>query len=309
MPEEESRLPDEKSNAMKKIFQSSGLPSDEAVKSAEVIIAAQLLNFKEQQKSAVPEEPKLEVKAVASYGFSFLWDFLILIVIIVVMRGFIALPFQVSGHSMEPNLHDEEHIYVDLITPRVSGYERGEVVVFTPPVTKMVDIAGPMCWKNKLVNMVYPQGENPCSIQASYVKRIIGIPGDTVEIKGGHVYVTPQNGTKTEVKEAFLSEENKGKTCIPANNCQSEATLNGQKYTVPEGQYFMLGDNRTGSSDARAWQTTAFVPKDQIAGIVRSVFYSPQPFILGQPTDLFARLKAFIKGFSGVRVVHEENLL
>ena len=112
----------------------------------------------------------------------------------------------VDGSSMEPTLHNAERLLVSKLTYRFGDPQRGDVIIFPPPAQ-------------------YNTGED-------FVKRIIGLPGDTVEIKtGGTVYINGQALSEPYVKD-------------PALNPFPE-TL------VPEGSYFVLGDNRNDSLDSR----------------------------------------------------------
>lgn len=143
--------------------------------------------------------------------------------IFVVIYAFLFRPFQVNGQSMYPNYHNGEYILTNLITLKFSPIERGNVIVFESPTDKEKD----------------------------FVKRVIGTPGDVVSLKAGSVYINgKQLGESSYLASdvrtyggAFLSE---GKTA-----------------TVPDDNYFVLGDNRSFSSDSREW---GFVAKQKIIG-------------------------------------------
>lgn len=96
--------------------------------------------------------------------------------------------------------------------------------------------------RGDIVIFHYPDNE-----EELYVKRVIGLPGDTVEIKNGLVYI---NGSTTPLDEPYLSEE-------PVNSYGP--------YNVPEGHYFVMGDNRNRSWDSRFWQNT-YVEQEKIIG-------------------------------------------
>lgn len=100
-----------------------------------------------------------------------------------------------------------------------------------------------------------------------YIKRIIGMPGDTVKFEGGNVFLkTPEKTDFIELDERYLSIANKGKTFLPMDVKETE-------FNVPEGQYFTMGDNRNNSSDSRscfmscsAQNATHFVSRENIVG-------------------------------------------
>lgn len=143
--------------------------------------------------------------------------------IFVVIYAFLFRPFQVNGQSMFPNYHNGEYILTNLITLKIGKPTRGEVVVFQAPIDKEKD----------------------------FIKRVIGVPGDKVMLSGGSVYV---NGIKLD-ESNYLAPDVK----TYGGNFLSE----GNEVTVPEGNYFTLGDNRTASSDSREW---GFVPSSKLIG-------------------------------------------
>lgn len=135
--------------------------------------------------------------------------------IVLAINLFLAQPRTVHGQSMEPNLHENQRVIVDLVTYRVRGPERGEIIVLSLP----------------------ERSTDPL------IKRVIGLPGDTVEIKAGSVYVS---GTKLD--EPYLNQTTTGN--MPAQ-------------IVPEGHVFVLGDNRCCSNDSRYF---GMVPMENIVG-------------------------------------------
>ena len=131
--------------------------------------------------------------------------------------------FRIEGDSMEPNLHNGEYVLIDKVSYLLHPPERGDVVVFTPP-----------------------------NNERDYIKRVIGLPGDTVEIKGGQVYV---NGVVLD--EPYL--KNLIHTDMPAR-------------AVEKGRYFVMGDNRNNSSDSRAFGT---ITPQSIVGRAWLVYWPP----------------------------------
>jgi signal peptidase I len=135
----------------------------------------------------------------------------VLIALIVIL--FLYQPVRVEGTSMMPSLVDQERIFINKYSYRfgISEIGRGDTVVF---------------WF-------------PGDPSKSYIKRVIGIPGDTVEIMGGRVSV---NGIA--LTEPYVPEEYRDRVTI-------------ESMTVPEGEYFVLGDHRSSSNDSRTWGTVA----------------------------------------------------
>ena len=149
------------------------------------------------------------------------FNIVVIIAIVGGIRTFLVSPFQVEGSSMTDTLEDNEYIIINKLAYYIGDPERGDIVVFRPP-------------------------NEP---RKYYVKRVIGLPGDDVIIRGGYVYLQ-QAGSDEEIKidEPYLDERNQGHTYKhpPASGDTSE-----DRYTVPEGQYFVMGDNRQGSLDSR----------------------------------------------------------
>jgi signal peptidase I len=143
---------------------------------------------------------------------------------------FLFRPFQVDGSSMFPNYLNGEYLLTNIISLRVSEPHRGDVIVFNAP-------------------------PDPGKY---YIKRLIGLPGDSIVLKDGDVYL---NG-KLLNESAYLK---------PSVKTYGLAYFkDNQEIKVPTSDYFVLGDNREESSDSREW---GFVPKDQVIGISFFVYW------------------------------------
>lgn len=158
--------------------------------------------------AAYTQSPK---KKESSFLSEVIWFAVVAFVIVLPIRFFIAQPFIVSGASMETTFSTGEYLIVDQLTYRMQDPERGDVIVFR-----------------------YPR--NPSKF---FIKRIIGVPGDTVEIDG--TTVTIVNTTHPEgvvLDEPYISS-------MSAKDALTES--------LGEGEYFVMGDNRDSSSDSRDW--------------------------------------------------------
>ncbi|MBA7611640.1 Signal peptidase I S [subsurface metagenome] len=144
-----------------------------------------------------------------------LWPILLAVVIFLLLQTTVQ-SFEIHLPSMEPNIHEGQRILVSKITYRCREPQRGEVIILRPP-------------RN-------PEG-------TPYIKRIIGLPGETIEVKTGVVYV---NGSPLD--EPYTKE-------------QPSYTFGPQK--IPENEYFVLGDNRNNSNDSHNGWT---VPRQNIIG-------------------------------------------
>lgn len=146
------------------------------------------------------------------------------LVIYLLIHNFIAQPFEVEQDSMYPTVAAGEYVLIDKVSPRFSDYQRGDIVVFNPP-------AG------------YSEGGVP------FIKRVIGLPGDTVRLENGKVFVTPAGGVPVLLDEPYIRKDINGK---PEPTIPRDAQGTSQ-WTVPTGSYFVMGDNRTVSQDSRVF--------------------------------------------------------
>lgn len=167
----------------------------------------------------------------------FLWEtaeiVVIALLIVIPIRYFIFQPFFVRGQSMEPNFHDGDYLIVDELTYRFRSPQRGEVIVFK-----------------------YPQ--NPSQ---RYIKRIIGLPGEAVEVKGGSVFIEKEGQRVALGEMEYLFSE--------------VDTPGDIKVSLGKQEYFVLGDNRYASSDSRRWGT---LPREDIIGRVLLRAWPPSAF-------------------------------
>ncbi|GER88299.1 signal peptidase I [Dictyobacter vulcani] len=143
------------------------------------------------------------------------------LVIFLVVR-FVVQSYRVDGPSMQPGLVTNEFVMVNKLAYVFQEPERGDVVVFH--------------W--------------PKDVRQDFIKRVIGLPGDTVTIDREHVTVNGKLLTEPYISAPFNQE--------------------GQSWQVPAGQYFVMGDNRPVSDDSRSW---GFVPKDYMVGKAALVFW------------------------------------
>lgn len=165
--------------------------------------------------------------SVGNFILEFVQSIVLALSVFVLLYLFVAQPNQVQGSSMVPNFIDKEYLLTDKLTYQFSKPQRGDVVVFKAPSTEACS-------------------ENECE----YIKRIIGLPGDTVMVSGGQVYLNGQMLNQSFLPEDFATD--------PGAFCQE-----GVEVTVPEGQYLVFGDNRSHSRDGREFGP---IKKDLILG-------------------------------------------
>lgn len=156
-------------------------------------------------------------------NLKFIWEMakiiLIALAIVVPIRYFLFQPFFIRGISMEPNFENGDYLIIDEISYRFREPVRGEVIVFK-----------------------YPQ--NPSQ---KFIKRIIGLPGETVEVKDGNVSIYNEEGSKVLDESSYLISETTGSI----------------RTTLKDDEYFVMGDNRDFSFDSRRF---GILPKKEIIG-------------------------------------------
>ncbi len=175
------------------------------------------------------EEPVVPTPPTHSLGaLSLLRDIAISVVLAVVLIVFIYQPVKVEGTSMMPGLTDQERIFINKYTYKLGAgsIEREDLVVF----------------------------HYPYDPSQSYIKRIIGLPGDSIQIDNGTVYV---NGKKLD--EPYVPAEYRDHVPL-------------KKESVPADKYFVLGDHRSSSNDSRVW---GFVDRKEIYGKAVFVYWPP----------------------------------
>jgi len=159
----------------------------------------------------------------------FIWEVFKIVVIslaiIIPIRYFLIQPFFVKGASMEPNFDNGQYLVIDEISYRFNEPQRGEVVVFKYPLDP----------------------------SQHYIKRIIGLPGEGVEIRNGQVYI--YNPT---FPQGILLDES---AYLPPGT----VTRGEMRIKLGKDDYFVIGDNRGASSDSRQWGA---LPRDNIVGRV-----------------------------------------
>ncbi len=153
---------------------------------------------------------KNNLKNIAEFIWEMVQTALTVIIVVYLVKTFLFQLFIVDGQSMEPTLHDKEMLLVDKLSYHFRSPHRGEIVIFQKPGEPSVN----------------------------FIKRVIGLPGETVVIKNGKVYIKNSADANLEsIEEIYLSPD------TPTNG--------EEEVLVKENEVFVMGDNRTNSQDSR----------------------------------------------------------
>lgn len=156
--------------------------------------------------------------------FEIVETLILTLVIFLVIQTFVAQPYRVEQQSMQHTLEPDQYVLVDKLTPRFDDYSRGDIVVFDPPPA----------WLNGAQS-------------TPYIKRVIGLPGDVVEIHDGSVWV---NGTRLDEPYVY-------------GGAPTVTTADPSRWVVPAGDLFVMGDHRAESADSRVFGP---IPRSSVIG-------------------------------------------
>lgn len=177
-----------------------------------------------------PESPN----SISAHIIDFVQSLVLFGAIFAIIYLFIAQPHKVSGLSMYPTFNDGDYILTDKLSYRFGAPQHRDVIVL----------------------------KNPRNESQDFIKRIIGEPGDTVEVQGGKVFVNGKEDIETYLPKDVVTRD-------------GAFLREGQNYTVPANDYLVFGDNREHSSDSRSW---GLVARDEIVGKVFFRYWPPNTF-------------------------------
>lgn len=174
------------------------------------------------------------------------------VVMVIIIRFFLGEIRWIPSGSMKPTLIEGDRIFVERVSRFYATPKHGDVMVFYPPFEKLS--SKPAAVFERLTGFL-------CK-DVAYIKRVIGVPGDRIAIKRDEdgKYAVYRNGKRLE--EKYILDDYDYIPCSESMYCGP--------FTVPEGEYFMLGDNRGNSQDSRFW---GFLPKDRFIGRAVVLFW------------------------------------
>jgi signal peptidase I len=199
---------------------------------------------RKQRKSAVGSALELVLIVATALGLA------------LAIQAFVVKPYRIPSGSMLPTIHLGQRVLVNRLSSNFGDPSIGEIIVFHPP--KNYDLG---CL-NSNQGGTGGAGQKACGVARSeessqtFIKRVVGLPGDHIEIINGHVY---RNGVRE--KDSYIAP------CVGTTSCNFPAAI-----TVPRGDYYMMGDNRGESDDSRFWGP---VPQGWIIGDAFFTYWPP----------------------------------
>lgn len=230
---------------------------------------------KEAKPKELNDDPPLTARE--EWG-EFFKTAIIAVVLAVLIRTFLYEPFNIPSSSMKPTLLVGDYLFV---SKPAYGYSRHSFPFSFAPIEYRF-------WPKKPQRSDVVVFKLPTNPGIDYIKRVVALPGETVQVRGGRLYL---NGTIVDREPLGLrrvEDEFRGLTTMMEyietmpdgtmyriyEESDNESLDNTPIYTVPEGHYFVMGDNRDNSQDSRVFSLVGFVPFENLVGRADRIFYS-----------------------------------
>lgn len=202
------------------------------------------------------------------------------LIIAIFIRSILIQPFYIPSSSMEPNLLVGDRLFV---TKFSYGYSKHSFP-FSPPI-----------FSGRLLSAAPKRGDvvvfkTPADNRTDYIKRLIGLPGDTIQFINGNLYLNSKKIQKevinendflycgnTKINVSTYKEKLPNEITYHASYRNDISFKNSDKFTVPENHFFFLGDNRDCSKDSRFLSEVGYVHKDNLVGKAQIMFFSSDP--------------------------------
>lgn len=201
-------------------------------------------------------------------------ELIVIVIIVLLIRAFVTQPYNIPSGSMQPTLLVGDFILVNKLVYRFSEPQRGDIVVFKYPIDPNID----------------------------FIKRIIALPGEEIEVRNNQVFINgkplplievgrgEENGVRKVIYEEILPEGRKHKVQFYEDFPFSKRDFG--PVVVPPNHYFVMGDNRDNSEDSRYW---GFVPRENIVGKAFVIYFSGDvPPLQTTDISIFTGIKQLI---------------
>jgi signal peptidase I len=196
------------------------------------------------------------------------------VLIAILVRTFAYEPFNIPSGSMKPTLLIGDYLFVSKLS---YGYSRHSFPFGWPPFAGRI-------WpspvkRGEVVVFKYPEDN-----KTDYIKRIVGLPGDRIQMKKGILYINDQPVQRRQVEDWTDGDGHRLTQYVETlpggvqhpiiEESDHDLSDDTPVFAVPAGHYFAMGDNRDHSSDSRAWPHNHFVPEENLVGRAAIIFYS-----------------------------------
>ena len=239
-------------------------------------------------------EAKEKIKGTPREVWEFIKGFVPLVLLVLSIRCFLFSPFKIPSGSMIPTLLVGDHLFVSMFKYGVCRYSfffGSKINYFSGRIGQFFKPS-----YGEVVVFAYPS--NP---SVDYIKRVVGLPNDTVQMKKGCLYINGEKLSLKKVEENYECDEGEGmhakgdlyEELLPGGKTHlilkqkpfgKSASDNTPLYKVPQGHYMMVGDNRDGSADSRFLDHVGYVPEEYIIGPAWIIWLSLEPeFNLWKP--------------------------
>ena len=185
------------------------------------------------------------------------------VILALFVRTFVVQAFKIPTGSMEPNLMIGDHLLVNKF-------------VFAPTVSRLENALLPIATIRRGDILVFKFPEDP---NRDFIKRVIGLPGETLELRHKRIYINGKLLDEPYAHFLFPPSDERGDNSLP----NFDVRENYGPVTVPADHYFMMGDNRDNSEDSRYW---GFMPRDYVKGKALFIYFS-----LGDQPGLFSNIR------------------
>jgi len=233
----------------------------------------------DDNKDVKTKEAPLNAKEEAKEFFK---TAVIAVLLAIIIRSFLFEPFNIPSGSMKPTLQVGDYLFVQ---KSAYGYSRYSFPFGIAPIEGRI-------WEKQPTRgdvIVFKLPTNP---SIDYIKRIIGMPGDTIQVKRGRLFLNGEEVPRESVGLKKIDDEYLGEVTMHEyiqtlpngtmfsiyEESDNEPLDNTQIYTVPEGHYFMMGDNRDNSQDSRVSHAVGYVPFENLVGRADFIFFSTNSF-------------------------------
>ncbi len=213
----------------------------------------------------------------------FIKTFIYAVVLALLVRSVLVEPFNIPSGSMLPNLLVGDYLFVSKYS---YGYSRYSFPMALAPIDDRWWPGGDVSGPSRGTIVVFRLPSNP---KIDYIKRVIGMPGDRIQVIAGRLYINGEKVERTPTGTTFEAKDGAGQwqtltryvETLPGGvthdileMSDDEMLDNTPVYQVPAGHYFMMGDNRDNSADSRVLEQVGYVPAENLLGPARWRFFS-----------------------------------